>query len=244
MNRATLPQWVFGLSAFLFSLIPVGSNATVRDISSPTFVSHISDSMSDYYHVIRKMPDGFHVVEEGRFIATGNAWRRNIENGRWERLGRSGPIGTVLQSDDRQCIVTYSYILDIQFYSHPAPENFGGFYPEASLRHRNWIMLELLSMHNGQENFRFEDHVTTFSGKEARENFNADSVFLFDIPIQPLEQDGETYTHCTRMYLTKKDRATLDFVWFFTDEGKERKWDYIRRMDKKVWYKEDEEDHP
>ncbi len=102
---------------------------------------------------------------------------------------------------------------------------------------RESLYSELLSITNGQP-FRFEDYVTVVSGKEVGRRFNADSLFLFDFPMaEPLEKDGEIYTHCTRMYLSREGRVVLRFAWFFTDEGVKNKESYIRRLDKHVWYK-------
>ena len=54
-----------------------------------------------------------------------------------------------------------------------------------------------------------------------------------------MEQDSAIYTHCLRMYLTKGERL-IDFIWFFTDQGYERRAEYLQALDGAVRYKRGE----
>lgn len=85
--------------------------------------------------------------------------------------------------------------------------------------------------------FDFNDHVTVLAGKEVRDMFNADSVFLYNIPMdRPYK---EKYTHCTGVIISKMNRPTLALKWFFTDYGKKRETEYIARLRKAIWYHEE-----
>lgn len=98
-------------------------------------------------------------------------------------------------------------------------------------------MIRYISEFKGQADFRFEDYVTVIGGKMPREYFNADSVFFWNFPIEPTEQEGEIYTECIFMYIWNKEQwVGLTFAWFFTDKGKEQKWSYIDKLKGRVWY--------
>ena len=197
------------------------------------------DKTSDFYHVVRAVPEGFRFVEDGRAITLGDSWSKDHQTGRiWKRDGvKTATLGTVLQSDDKQCEVMYERIFDTQFFVSSAPvETFRGFYYELDLKHRNYMM-NVLTARLGRPDVRFEDYVTVISGREARQRFNADSIFVFEVPIEPLQWDGEVYTHCIHQVLTRKDRAYMGFVWLFTDEGYKRRQEYMDTLEGNVAYK-------
>jgi hypothetical protein len=85
--------------------------------------------------------------------------------------------------------------------------------------------------------FDFNDYVTIVAGKKARNMFNADTVYFYNIPLQKPYQ--EKYTWCTGMVLGKQGRATMLFKWFFTPIGKRKEGQYIEMLSKQVWYDED-----
>lgn len=207
------------------------------------------DKASDRYHVIRTVPESFHFVrDDNNGLILGPSWRQDRKTGRtWKNEGVRGVLlGTFLQSDDRQCEVMYERIFDFQFSVSSAPvETFQGFYYEPYLKHRNHIM-NILTSRLDRPDVRFEDYVTVTSGREARERFNADSIFVFEVPIDSLAQDGEVYTHSVHMVLTRKDRAYMGFVWLFTDEGYKYHQEYMDALEgcvayqKGRWHKPDD----
>lgn len=85
--------------------------------------------------------------------------------------------------------------------------------------------------------FNFNDHVTIIAGRKAKEMFNADSIYIYDLPLQEPYQDK--YTHRTGVVLAKDDRATMVFKFFFTPEGKKEEEKYIDMLSQHVWYNED-----
>jgi hypothetical protein len=74
--------------------------------------------------------------------------------------------------------------------------------------------------------------------KEAQKWFNADSIFLYDIPSGiPTEFEvDEKFTHCTKMVITKQYRPDLFFIWYFTDKGKKKEEKYVQKINKHIWY--------
>ena len=86
--------------------------------------------------------------------------------------------------------------------------------------------------------FDFDKYVTIIGGKQAREMFNSDSIYFYEIPLEQPYQNK--YTYCTGMVLYKQNRkeATMIFKWFFTEQGKKKEHEYINLLSKLVWYDE------
>jgi hypothetical protein len=85
--------------------------------------------------------------------------------------------------------------------------------------------------------FHFNDHVTIIAGKKAKALFNADTLYIYDLPLQ--KPYHKKYTYRTGLVLFKKDRASMFFMLFFTPKGKKEEQKYIHRLSKNVWYDED-----
>ncbi len=51
--------------------------------------------------------------------------------------------------------------------------------------------------------------------------FNADSIHFYNIPLE--EAFEEKYIYCTEIVITKADRASLHFKWYFTEKRKEKR---------------------
>jgi hypothetical protein len=77
-------------------------------------------------------------------------------------------------------------------------------------------------------------YVTITAGKRAREMFNADSIFVYDLPLD--KPYLEKYPYCTGLVISKKDRATLLFKFFFTAAGRKKEEEYINQLSNHVWY--------
>lgn len=91
------------------------------------------------------------------------------------------------------------------------------------------------------------DYITIISGKKAHEMFNADSVYIYDIPGADSVYffDGSLekmrkrkYPYCTGVFISKDGRATMYFKFFFTERSKKKEEEYISLLDKQVWYDE------
>ena len=93
--------------------------------------------------------------------------------------------------------------------------------------------------------FNFNAHVTVISGKKPYEMFNADSIFIYDLPNadsvyffdESLEKmRKEKYPYCTGIFICKNGRATMDIKLFFTKKGEKKKNQYIEMLYKSIWY--------
>lgn len=213
-------------------LMPVLLQAKMPSVSKP-----LPDFTSACKHIdiVGTIPDNFSLIEENRVWIMGPIWRRNNNDEVWQKdIGLKGVMGPALQSDDKQC----ELLINIDLLPMPTEELAGTycpFYPY-QLHHRNILMYDLMSLLDGKTDYRLEDHVTMFGGSEAKERFNADSVFTYSMPIQPLMQDGEEYKYCTRMYIWKNKGSLIYMAWFFTDEGKKEEQLYIDKLNQHIWY--------
>jgi len=91
------------------------------------------------------------------------------------------------------------------------------------------------------------DYLTIIAGKKAREMFNADTIYIYDIPsadsVYFLDSSLEKirkkkYPYCTGVFISKDGRATMYFKFFFTERSRKKEEKYINMLDKQVWYDE------
>ena len=202
------------------------------NVSFKNLVRHLADERINID--IKKTPEGFKQVDkDSRTWLICNKWSWSRQNKEWIKDGDG--IFTVMsyfpfQSDDKQCELCYG----TSAYA---------WIPESSPQWkspRGTIRYLLMCILDGKSDYRFEDYVTVISGEEARERFNADSIFIFDVPmVYPLqENDGEEYKYCTYVFISKINRSAISAAWFFTEEGAKRKQYYIDKLDKRIWYKD------
>jgi len=100
---------------------------------------------------------------------------------------------------------------------------------------------------NNSVKFDLNDYVTIIAGDKPREMFNADSIFIYDLPSadyvyfpdSSLEKMRKRkYPYCTGVFISKDGRATMYFKFFFTKRSKKKEEKYINMLDKQVWYDE------
>lgn len=84
----------------------------------------------------------------------------------------------------------------------------------------------------------FDRYVTTSVGKDVKERFSADTVYIYDIPLQ--EPFKDKYVYCTGLVIAKKGRASMNFKFFFTSEEKAAERKYLDCLNQQVWYSENE----
>lgn len=218
--------------AIIFGYCSIGY-VRAQDTLPRSFVSE-----SDEYHIKRNVPQGFRFIHAWKTLIFDTCWEKRRDlGGIWVKSRHKvAAVGALLQSDDRQCEVIYHYIIEGQFHGARNPVSYRGAYMEQRWGHRD-VILGYLMAQLGRSDIDFDDYVIVTSGREARRRFNADSVFVFEVPIKPQHWDGEVYTHCVSMYLSRKNRAYLGFVWLFTDEGYKRRQHYMDALEGNVAYK-------
>lgn len=131
--------------------------------------------------------------------------------------GRFGGLYWVFESKDKQCKVLY------------------GLPPASVIDVGSRIDKGLKYIYETEDAVR-DKYLHTLSLKEARESFNADSVFLYDVPTAKPQRRDEKCIHCTQMLIFRRNCLLLEFIWCFTDKGKEKKEKYMRKINKRIWF--------
>ena len=89
------------------------------------------------------------------------------------------------------------------------------------------------------------DYMRIISGNKAHAMFNADSIFIYDIPgadsVYFFDSSLEEmrmgkYPYCTGIFICKDGRATMYFKLFFTERSSRKKEKYFNMLSKQVWY--------
>lgn len=159
--------------------------------------------------------------------------------------------GSILMSKNKDCIVAYpSQLFN---YSDKEKKRLGiskSNFPRNQVSGYLKTALGLYysygnPLNNDTAKFDFNDYVTTIAGKKARELFNADSIYIYDLPnpdsvcfydasLERLRK--ERYPHCTGILISKANRASIDLKLFFTDKGKENMDEHLNMLEKQIWY--------
>ena len=162
--------------------------------------------------------------------------------------------GPIFLSTGKECIIAYPALLS--YFSVESKDNIKRmklpFYPRSQILNEIRTSLGLFNspfnlLNKDAVRINFDDYVTIIAGKHARDMFNADSVYLYDLPHadsvyffdESLEKMRKgKYPYCSGMFTYKRNRATMDVKFFFTEEGKKKQDEYIRLMGKHIWYDE------
>ena len=149
--------------------------------------------------------------------------------------------GPVLQSKDKECILIY------KTYPLFTPEDLHKLlgWTKNDDAHRHFISSELGTVYGycdelarplPGKTFPFDEYVSVLPEKTARKWFNADSVFVYDLPVDDPFQS--IYNHCTGVVITKKGRTGFSLKLYFTDEGKKHEKRYLQSLRKTIWYRD------
>lgn len=96
-----------------------------------------------------------------------------------------------------------------------------------------------------------ESHLTYYPLDKAKEYYNADSAFIFEVNLrdhpyrytleesEPDLMNFEKYRHCTAFMLHKKDRGFLVMYLYHTDNVAARLDDYLERLKGIFWFREE-----
>lgn len=233
------------LHQFFLTLLlsPLGS--AVFSQSDETYFEY-SEYAAKEFGIICRLPELFTVLEDKE------PWW--IRRDRYPNLGMI--YGPVLRSLDEDCIVMCPSVpmyisesaialskimekVDREVYNHVSNGSLGaGANENLPRRQISREMTAALGLHDTRQDttFVFGDYVTTFAGNLAREMFNADTVYVYEIPLEAAYRTD--YIYCTAIAIAKYDRATLFFKLFFTEEGKKREPEYIKQLSGSFWYEE------
>ena len=183
--------------------------------SMPVCAQHLVskglDSVETIFHIKYEIPKGFSNLNLLQM------WTPNLPFMR-------GVLCWVFESEDKQCKVLYNV-----FPVYPVCSEF------VSDEHRTHMYLDFRSMLKTND-FVLGNYLRILPAKEAQKRFNADSIFLYNVPTAIFDKDNTKFTHCTKMIITRKGRPKLDLVWYFTDKGKKKEKKYMQTINKHIWY--------
>lgn len=194
-----------------------------NDVSSQNYAERSVKTFSEYaafmsqeYDITCKMPNRFFDQKYAEL------WKIH------ENRPAGNRYNPILRSKDKDCLIMFPFV--------PSSYTTGFEYQNVP---RNIINIEIRTALEMDKDalFDFNDHVTILAGKEARDMFNADSVFLYDISMD--RSYKEKYTNCTGLIISKTNRPIMTLKLFFTDRGKKKEAEFIARLRKAIWYHEE-----
>ncbi len=206
---------------FILSLIVVQVSAQLR---VPMYISQEATSKyaSKVYDITFKEPKGF--VD----MKMSEAWVPGKKG-----LGDYTAIYQLFQSKDSSCILMYPTMAAV----FPTQR-------DTSFRARSLAVDDIhfalglrteIGLPQKGDTIDWNKYLTVYTDKYARQRFNADTVFIVELPIK--ESYKEKYTYCTGVYISKKDRPTLFFKFLFTETGKQREQEHLKLLYKRIRYK-------
>lgn len=241
----------FGLIVFVLSIFSVFGTNAQNNPYEKTFSDYASYLNSEYginCHKPRKLKD-----QKKFFIPM--AIRENANSGFL--------YGPIFLSRDKNAMVMYPSLplnftksdidwenkislINSQAYNESSPQpkltrTVNDKFPRAQVESEIKASLNLID-ENGRplpeaKNFDLDDYLTIIAGKEARRRFNADTIYLYNLPLEKPYKTN--YKHRIGMVLSKKNRATLLFKLLFTDKGIKNKQTIIKMLNENVWYNEE-----
>ncbi len=102
-------------------------------------------------------------------------------------------------------------------------------------------------LNNDSVEIDLKDYVTVIAGDKPRVMFNADTIYIYEIPNgdsvyffdKSLEEMRKRrYPYCTGIFISKDGRATMDLKLLLTKKGKKKEEKYINLLSKQIWYDE------
>lgn len=165
--------------------------------------------------------------------------------------------GPILQSKDKECILMYPYNLIIVKNDNNEPEKSDSITPiifnlnksiktEGLLLIESQIKFELGAAYGWLNKGGFQvidsldydinKYVTIITGSKPKEMFNADKVFIYNLPLK--EPYLEKYNFCTGIILNKENRASVIIKMFFNQRGKKNEYFYFNQLYKAFWFEE------
>ena len=236
---------------FSFFLILISSNALYAQdnyLYEQNFTSY-SDYISKKCGVLLKMPNNFTDLKK-YFMQTKI---RNADPG----PGVAFLFGPILKAD-KDCIVGYPYRPDYERITGWVDKSQKDSLAEwreknaelarvlihtevkAALGYPQYLpdlppkdtIKRIISPRYDTTRIDLNKYVTIIAGKKAKEMFNADTIFVYELPLQK-PYEGK-YPYCTSLYIYKRNRAALNFRLFFTPNGKKKDEEFINLLSQQI----------
>lgn len=216
------------LYKFVLLLILCCNLATIK-VSAQFYLEESFPSYSSFLSKVMdmdwKIPHGFNWEELGSTLWT---------QGDWGQKGSGSIYIGSMKSEDENCLILYPEYSSVMLGSFKDTLNLPG---DISLVRRQLVYdmrdalkkeipLNAISSDLGQ-------YVITLVGRKTP--FNADTVFVAQIPLKENYQDK--YKYCTGIYAYKQGRPSITFKCFFTEEGKLNEKKYLDDFYRSIKYR-------
>ena len=147
--------------------------------------------------------------------------------------------GPILQSKNKECILMYPSTVENNLELNKPSDTRNKIYPRTQIIYEleaTYCLLDSFGIHlkDNAKSIEFNKYVTVIGGDKAREMFNVDSIYFYEIPLDQPYQNK--YTYCKGMVLNNPKGAAMIFKWFFSENGKKKESEYINQLSKLIWY--------
>lgn len=145
-----------------------------------------------------------------------------------------------LHSNDEQFIAFLEFVPQ---YTKELETTINGLFPQHARelvdnQHR-WQMRARIRAYYGDEiGETWVDSIKLHSTKEAREKFNADSVFSFSIRLRPSDYYKKDFKYVKALLIQKNGRGYACIYSFYTDKAKSRFGKYWRKIENFLRYED------
>ena len=197
----------------LLILFSVNLSAQKHDLEEETFEAYAEYLLKEF-GIICNIPPGF---TNSDYYNAGLKVRKDKDK------PTGNFFGLAILSDNKECMVMYSGFprFFTTQYTESEKNQRRNVYPGSQITAEIKTALGLYyfpnhPLNNDTAEFSFNDYVTIISGKKAGKMFNADSVYIYDIPgadsVYFLKESLEnirksSYPYCTGMFI--RDRKSV-----------------------------------
>lgn len=216
-------------------------NAQNNSLGEKTFTAY-SEYLLSEYGISCKIPSAFINTDKYNVSV-------KIRKDKDKHIGNC--YGLTLISKDKQCMVLYS-AFPHQVLQGESEEGIAPVFPRSQIiAELKTALGEYYHPHHPKNinsaEFNFNKFVTVVSGNRAIQMFNADSIYIYDIPggdsvyffNEALEKKRKNkYPYCSSLFISKKGRVGMDLKFFFTKRGKKNERKYFEELNKQIWYEE------
>lgn len=224
MGNIIFKRSLFGF-LFCIGLIILPGKAQKTDYAFQLYATYVSEALD----ISWKRPRNFHVMQQGD-----KDWWTPADR---KKIGDLGFIYEImLQSKDGNCVILYPR-MELLLISFNAKDSV--FARRTLVAEMNVALKQKDIKTGGQHDIsNFNEYVIVFHDKEAKKRFNADTVYIANIPLQTPFHGN--YTYCTGIYVVKKGRPCILLKCFFTEEGKRKENKYLQKLFRSIKYKNED----
>ena len=202
------------------------------------------------------IPEGFKSLEKYRVMI-------KIRKARDVHVGSL--YGPAFMSNDKNCMIFFCAVPHVKRISEEDKQKYrkielainramgvksrelpkNNHYPESQITSEILASIGYDNTAANIDTFKVDKYVTFVAGRKVYEMFNADSMYILNLPnadsvyiinkeIEKLR--SKKFPYCTSLYITKDGRATFDVKLFFTPKGMKKRDMYIEKLKGNVWY--------